>query len=497
MAKRYTFSLLLLAWSLSILAQPTAYFPKSAPEAQSVVSDSILSFIDRVEAEFDVVHSFMVVRYGYSVAEGWWAPYEREAPHIIHSLSKSFTSTAVGFAVQEGVVTLDDLVVSFFPDKTIGKPDKYWNQLRIRDLLTMNTGHAEERWPDATTEDWAQFFLGSELDFMPGTHFRYNSMATYMLSAILQRTTGEKLVDYLEPRLFRPLGIPKPDWKTCPDGVNTGGWGLQVRTEDIAKFGQFYLQKGKWEGQQLLSQDWVEMATSKQVSNGSDPNNDWAQGYGFQFWQCRHNAYRGDGACGQYCIVMPEQDAVVAITSGTPDMHRLLQVVWETLLPGMKGKPLSPQPEKEAELRERLNGLQLPLVAGGENARPGIADGVFRMKGNNAGLESIRFHLQEAAPFLVFETLAGTDTLRIGKGAYRKEEAAQPLPYTENLEPEVAAHGAWIGPDTYETRVYLYHSPARVTYTFTFDGDQLTLKTDLHQALLGRRDLEVLTGRRE
>jgi CubicO group peptidase (beta-lactamase class C family) len=496
MAKRYVFSLSLLTWCMSLLAQPTAYFPKSAPEAQSVVSDSILSFIDRVEAEFDVVHSFMIIRHGYSVAEGWWEPYEREAPHIMHSLSKSFTSTAIGFAVQEGVLTLDDLVVSFFPDKTIGKPERYWNQLRIRDLLTMNTGHAEERWPDATTEDWAQFFLGTELDFLPGTHFRYNSMATYMLSAILQRATGEMLVDYLEPRLFQPLGIPKPDWKTCPDGVNTGGWGLQVRTEDIAKFGQFYLQKGKWEGKQLLSGDWVEMATSKQVSNGSDPANDWAQGYGFQFWQCRHKAYRGDGACGQYCIVMPEQDAVIAITSGTPDMHRLLQVVWETLLPGMKDKPLFLQPEKEAELRERLKGLRLPLVTSG-GVKAGVEDGTYRLKDNNAALKAVRFRLQQAEPYLVFETGTGTDTLWMGKAAYRKGMVAHPLPYTENLEPEVAAHGDWVSPTVYEARVYLYHSPARVTYTFTFEGDKLMMEADLHQALLGRRDLEVLTGQRE
>jgi CubicO group peptidase (beta-lactamase class C family) len=496
MAKRYVFSLSLLTWCMSLLAQPTAYFPKSAPEAQSVVSDSILSFIDRVEAEFDVVHSFMIIRHGYSVAEGWWEPYEREAPHIMHSLSKSFTSTAIGFAVQEGVLTLDDLVVSFFPDKTIGKPERYWNQLRIRDLLTMNTGHAEERWPDATTEDWAQFFLGTELDFLPGTHFRYNSMATYMLSAILQRATGEMLVDYLEPRLFQPLGIPKPDWKTCPDGVNTGGWGLQVRTEDIAKFGQFYLQKGKWEGKQLLSGDWVEMATSKQVSNGSDPANDWAQGYGFQFWQCRHKAYRGDGACGQYCIVMPEQDAVIAITSGTPDMHRLLQVVWETLLPGMKDKPLFLQPEKEAELRERLKGLRLPLVTSG-GVKAGVEDGTYRLKDNNAALKAVRFRLQQAEPYLVFETGTGTDTLWMGKAAYRKGMVAHPLPYTENLEPEVAAHGDWVSPAVYEARVYLYHSPARVTYTFTFEGDKLMMEADLHQALLGRRDLEVLIGQRE
>ncbi|MEQ8707053.1 MAG: serine hydrolase [Phaeodactylibacter sp.] len=498
MAIRFACCYFLLLWTYNapLTAQSRAYFPRSAPEAQGVVTDSILSFIDRVEAEFDVVHSIMVVRHGYSVAEGWWAPYEREAPHIMHSLSKSFTSTAIGFAVQEGLLSLDDLVVSFFPDKKIGEPDRYWNQMRIRDLLTMNTGHAEERWPDANTEDWAQLFLGSDLDFLPGTHFKYNSMATYMLSAILQRATGEKLVDYLDKRLFQPLRIPKPDWKTCPDGVNTGGWGLQIRTEDIARLGQFYLQKGEWEGRQLLAREWVEQATSKQVSNGSDPESDWAQGYGFQFWQCRHGAYRGDGACGQFCIVMPEQDAIIAITSGTPDMHRLLQVVWEVLLPAMRAEPLFPQPEKEAKLRERLSNLKLPLVQEVSTAEARITDGVFQMKPNNASLESVGFHLQEETPHIIFERTAGTDTLWLGQKTYRKGEVIHALPYTENLEPEVAANGGWASPNIYEARVYLFHSPARITYTFQFEGGRLVMKSHLHQALLGRRDLQVLEGRR-
>lgn len=489
---------LIVTSAMPAFAQSAGPFPKSTPEAQGVISDSILSFVNRVESEFDAVHSFMIIRNGYGLAEGWWAPYGQDTPHILHSLSKSFTSTAIGFAVQEDLLSLNDLVVSFFPDKNIGKPARYWNQMRIRDLLTMNTGHAEERWPDATTEDWAQLFLESELDFLPGTHFKYNSMATYMLSAILQRATGENLVDYLDPRLFQPLDIPKPDWKTCPNGVNTGGWGLQVRTRDIASLGQFYLQKGAWQGVQLLDERWIEMATGKQVSNGSNPESDWAQGYGFQFWQCRHGAYRGDGACGQFCIVMPDQNAVIAITSGTPDMGRLLQVVWEVLLPGMRFEPLGPNPEQNAELSRRLDRLQLPLVKGNGNGATGasVAGQTFMMEANNAGLKSVIFNLQEEKPHLVFTMESGTDTLWLGQTEYYKGEVPHPLPYTENLEPEVAAQGAWTAPDTYEARTYLYHSPARITYTFRFKGEKVIMRSRLHQALLGRQDLEVLEGER-
>src|SRR5262249_17904140 len=158
---------------------------------------------------------------------------------------------------------------------------------------------------------------------------------TYMLSAIVQKTAGLTVLDYLRPRLFEPLGIEDPTWGTSPQGVSLGGYGLSIRTEDIARFGQLYLQKGEWQGRQLLPTTRVQAATSRQVSNGSSPQSDWDQGYGYQFWRCRHGAFRGDGAFGQYCLVMPEQDAVLAITSGVKDMQAVLNLVWDKLLPAL------------------------------------------------------------------------------------------------------------------------------------------------------------------
>ncbi|MBW7461807.1 serine hydrolase, partial [Paenibacillus sepulcri] len=152
--------------------------------------------------------------------------------------------------------------------------------------------------------------LAAPVEHEPGTHFVYNSGATYMLSAILQKVTGQTLLEYLQPRLIEPLGIKGAAWDVCPRGINVGGWGLNVTTEDIARFGQLYLQKGMWNGQRLLTEEWIAEATSSQISNGDGGVNDWAQGYGYQFWRCRHGVYRGDGAFGQFCIVMPEQDAV-------------------------------------------------------------------------------------------------------------------------------------------------------------------------------------------
>ncbi len=203
--------------------------------------------------------------------------------------------------------------------------------MRVRHLLSMSTGHAEDTTRYLREEkdgNWVKAFLAQPVEYEPGTHFLYNSGATYMLSAIVQKLSGLKVVDYLRPRLFEPLGIENPRWETWPQGINTGGWGLNINTEDIARFGQLYLQSGMWHGQRLVPAAWIEEATARQVSNGSNPDSDWEQGYGYQFWRCRHNAYRGDGAFGQYCLVMPDQDAVLAITSGVSDMQAVLNVIW-------------------------------------------------------------------------------------------------------------------------------------------------------------------------
>ena len=180
-----------------------------------------------------------------------------------------------------------------------------------------------------------------------------------MLSAIVRKVTGETVLDYLKPRLFDPLGIENPEWGSSPQGNTFGGWGLKIRTEDIAKFGQLYLQKGQWNGKQIVPASWVEQATSKQVSNGSDPTKDWDQGYGFQFWRCRHGAFRGDGANGQFCVVLPEQDAVIAITADTRDMQAELNVVWDNLLPAFHPETLPPNSAGETRLKQVFANLEV------------------------------------------------------------------------------------------------------------------------------------------
>lgn len=348
---------LLLALTSSLMAAPQP-LPRSTPEAQGVSSAGIRAFLEAADQKVDTMHSFMLLRHGQVLAEAWWAPETAATPHVLHSLSKSFTSTAVGLAIAEGKLSLDDLVTKFFPEQVPEKPSAQLAALRVRDLLTMTSGQTKEAQFTAEVP-WVTAFLAQEVTFKPGTHFLYNTPGTHMLSAIIRQVTGQTVRDYLQPRLFTPLGIMDPEWGSSPQGNTFGGWGLHLCTEDIAKFGQVYLQKGSWQGAQLVPAEWVAQATAKQVSNGSDPTKDWDQGYGFQFWRCRHHAYRGDGANGQFCIVLPDQDAVIAITAETHDMQGELNLVWDHLLPAFQAAALPANPAEATRLADCIATLKV------------------------------------------------------------------------------------------------------------------------------------------
>jgi len=354
-------------------------------------------------------------------------------------------------------------------------PEKlYYNleAMRISDLLRMNTGHTvEPSFWNIQSDNWVEAFLAHKVDYKPGTHFKYNSMATYMCSAILQKVTGMTMVDYLTPRLFEPLGIQKPTWESDPKGINVGGWGLSVRTEDISKLGQLYLQKGMWEGKQLLSEAWVEAATSNQTSNGSNPESDWDQGYGYQFWQCRHNAYRGDGAFGQYCLVMPEQDAVIAITAGSDDLQGILDVVWEYLLPAMNEESLPPDEAGLELLHQKQQGLAISYVAGEESSALAseISGKVYTLEENIRSIKSISFDF-ESSPVEI--TIVADQGEHIIRAAFSTMEKGI-LPNPQLVSDKVAVNGAWERPDTYVVNLIYYETPQSVKHTFTFKENSL------------------------
>lgn len=476
---------------------------RSTPEAQGIASAAILDLIETMEQQIDALHSFMLVRHGQVVAEGWWAPYGPTELHMLFSLSKSFTSTAVGLAVAEGHLAVTDRVISFFPDDLPAVVSDNLAAMQVHHLLSMATGHTEDTTGylhRAEDGNWVKAFLAQPVEREPGTHFLYNTGATYMLSAIVQKLTGQTLLQYLRPRLFAPLGIGEATWESCPRGINTGGYGLKVTTEDIARFGQLYLQQGVWQGQQLVPTAWIAEATAKQVSNGSKPESDWEQGYGYQFWRCRHNAYRGDGAFGQYCIILPEQDAVLAITSGLGDMQAPLNIIWEKLLPALAPTPLPADSASQSALQQKLATLRLapqagapssPLAAQVSGRRYAFA--VDEQKSDNADLTAIHavtLDFAESDTTFTLHNSYGQQQICCGYGEWRTG-----MMTVDRRGPgPVAVSGAWVTDDTYVIKSYFYQTPFCNTTTLHFAGDQVTYQGHINVSF-GPTAFPQLVGR--
>ena len=458
---------------------------RTTPESQGISSAAILQFVEAVESQIHELHSFMLLRHGNVVAEGWWSPYGRDIPHMLFSLSKSFTSTAVGLAIAEGCFSLDDKVLSFFPDDAPAKVNKHLAAMQVRHLLSMSTGHDVDTMPpmgNRADGNWTKAFFEVPVIHKPGTHFLYNTGATYMLSAIVQKTTGKKLLNYLEPRLLKPLGIKNATWQQSPQGIHTGGFGLSVKTEDIARFGQLYLQKGCWEGQQLVPEAWIDEATSSHISNGDNPENDWNQGYGYQFWRCRHNAYRGDGAFGQYCIVMPEQDAVLAITSGLGDMQEPLNLVWDILLPAMKKKALPEHTETQAALTQKLSGLNMPPIHGKATAPTGakVSGRSYSLEANDLKFKAITLNFTKSGCSATIKKGRIEETITSGYDKWQEGQTRLLNPPHETISAPIVTSGAWTSKDTFTMVVRVYETPFFQTFAFKFAGDQLTVETRIN-----------------
>jgi CubicO group peptidase (beta-lactamase class C family) len=477
---------------LSASSSSGASLPRSSPEEQGISSASVLEFVEAANKNIDSLHSIILVRHGQVVAEGWWAPYSANTPHMLFSLSKSFTSTAVGLAAAEGKLSIDDPVLKFFPDEAPTEPSANLKAMRLSDLLRMSTGQQSEpaRRP---TEPWTKTFLAQQVPFKPGTHFLYNTSATYMLSAAVQKATGQTVLDYLKPRLFEPLGIEKPTWEASPQGISAGGYGLSVRTEDIAKFGQLYLQKGKWNGKQLVPEAWIEAATVRQTSNGSNPKSDWDQGYGYQFWRCRHGAYRGDGAFGQYCIVLPEQDAVIAITAGVRDMQAVLNLIWDKLLPALKPSPLPVNENAAKSLAGALKGLTLRLPEG--KATPAkVLDKKFAFPTNDRKFETLTLESggKDGGVTLALQVAGAERRIVCGNGEWQKGRAA----WSRLPDQPAAAAGAWTADDAYTAKICFCETPFVVTVRLKFTENEVRFETEMNVGF-GATKEAALVGKSE
>jgi CubicO group peptidase (beta-lactamase class C family) len=337
----------------------------TTPSEQGVAPQGIERFLDALEADPAIEPQGLVIhRHGARIAEAHWAPHDGTRRRLVYSLSKTFTGTALGLLVGEGRLSLDDLVSDHLPELFDDETPAATRRMRIRHIASMATGHDRETLLEATAidrDDPVRGFLRIPPDAEPGTLFMYNQPPVLALATILQRLAGERLTEYLRPRVLDPIGITDLAWSQQRPGVDLGYSGVHTTVDAAARLGQLYLDDGVWDGTRLLPEGWVASASSVQIENPARLEPDWRCGYGFQLWMQRHG-YRGDGAFGQYMVVLPDHDAVLALFSCTEDMQVILDMVWEHLLPAMTDARRAPT-DADAALAARLAGVVLPTVA--------------------------------------------------------------------------------------------------------------------------------------
>ena len=438
----------------------TSPLPRSPARDAGLDPSAVLALLDALEGV--ELHSLMVLRHGRVVVEGWWAPYTAQRPHLLYSLSKAFTATAAGFASAEGLLDLDDTLLSHVPSLDAQVVDARSRAITLRHLASMASGHTRDMLREASDLDPADPVRGLLLlppDREPGSVFAYSQPCTYALGAVVQERSGQRLTDYLRPRLLDPLGIGPVGWRTWPGGHEQGFSGLFARTEDVAALGQLLLQRGRWGDRQLLPESWVAAASSRQVDTPDEPAPDWRRGYGYQLWQSRHG-YRGDGAFGQFCLVLPEQDAVVVTTACTTDMQAVLDAVWAFLLPGFDAP--TEDAAAQARLDARLARLHLPAAGGGP--WPSQAAGSYEVRSD--GVEA------PMASLVSVELSGGPDGWQVR--LVEPDDALAPFPVGTGewvvAEPEdgggdrvpVAASGGWLDDGRGRLEVVFLETPHRV-----------------------------------
>jgi len=392
-----------LGFAVKLSAQNTDKLPRSVPELEGVSSAGIVDFLNAVDTGRVELHSFMFIRHGKVIAEGWWNPYGPDYKHIMFSASKTFTATAVGLAVSENRLKITDKVISFFPYSLPDSISDYMRAMTVQNLLTMSVGADREPMRGGAGNDQIKSFIETAPSQKPGTVFKYNNTATFMLSAIVQQVTGQTVFDYLQPRIFKPLGIRGIDWDLTPQGITLGMIGLRLRTEDMAKFGQLLMQDGVWNGKQLLPKEWIKEATSFKIQSNDggtsklpESLNDWAQGYCYQMWRGRNNTVRLDGMGGQFVFLIPDKDAIVILTANARNTQDELNLVHNYLIPAIKSdKALTGALRLNNDLQKKQSalGLKSKLNAGMSKSEiePKISGKEFALAKNNNNIQSVYF----------------------------------------------------------------------------------------------------------
>ncbi len=462
------------------------YFERVIPEEAGISSLNIAEFLKKVQEIQFQMHSFLLLRHGKVVAEVCEYPYQKEDKRLVYSTSKTFTSTAVGVAVKEGLIRVEDRVLDYFKEYDVSGLDPRVGKMTIKNLLMMATGHGGDSVGDLCNEDddWVKTFFSCEMIYEPGEKFVYDSGGTYMLSEIITRVTGKKMADYLREKVLDHLGIKDFLWDTHGK-VNTGAWGIMIAPEDLAKLGMLYLKKGQWNGQCILTEEWIETATSDLIPTGVNQHAGWSKGYGYQIWRNNEDSFRADGAFGQNCMVFPKQDMVLVTTAEESDNSRVFPLIERYLLSELSDEPLTKDAKSVEILLQRMKNWELPILTKPTSSylECALPDWVYTFsRENSEEKHELRFEFYNSR--MVFE-IDGKQRIESSNLSYKggvtsyviMPPSCSPIIGPEQMTRQwsYSAHHEWVNDGTVQVTVVYRETGHVQRWLFTFTDKELIL----------------------
>ena len=494
-------------------------FPTTVPELVGISSRDILDYLDALESSDTEMHGLMIMRHGTLCCQGWWAPYAPGLRHGLQSHTKTYAATAVGIACREGLLHLDEPVLGIFPEFAPADPSEMLKRLKVRDVLCMGCGMDTMPSP---SKDWIRDFLHTPVLHEPGTTYMYNSMGSTLLGAMVRKRSGLGLHDYLKPRLFDRIGIDSDNlrWVRLPDGMEVGGGGLFATTEDNLRLMKLYLDGGVWDGERILSEEYVRLATTNQNDSATESRNnplatDNFLGYGFQIWMCKpRGAYRADGAMGQFTIVLPDLDMIIAINetaAGAGPAQHTLDLTWEFINRIGSRDPLPQDPEAAEQLRRRLSRLNIgnpdssPL-SGAANEISGrsyqvVSGGFGPYRGNIMSgeapdpIRSFQLDFDQDGCLWTYITQSGkNESVRVGM---RGERFSNLIGSPDDPTRLYLCSGLWTDEREFRLVCRFAESCVEDRYTLRFEDDTVHIFAENNSAFRGPEPVRIEAVRKE
>lgn len=455
---------------------------KIAPTSVGIEPKQMMLMYDSLmNSDLTEIHHVVVMVDGKIAGELHPKPFRAEDRHTLYSVSKTFTAVAVGLAIDDGLLSVEDNLAKFFPEYIKDEVDPRLRDIKIKDMLTMRSGFKTESWMRNSKQHWVEYYLSRPLVAEPGTRYSYDSIETYLLAAVVQKVTGKTVLELLNERIFHPMGVTDVEWELCPDGIITGGWGIYLSAHSQALFGQLLLQQGEWNGKQLVSKQWVkEMMTVHVVREAND--------YGYQIWLCEYpGAWRADGAFGQYIIIVPQKNMVVVLnqcsrSKGFPERSN----IWHTVVKNCLNCAVDAKPAELQALKDYEETAQLPVLQGDSiNAlSKKVAGKTFVLDKNKLGWKSVKFDFEKGKVVLnVVDSEDKTSKIDLG---YKKWLTSQLAGYPHYSITAQNRFSGITGPfytgscyawnaGNLETKIHYVNWITSLKLVFGFQGDEVTI----------------------